>query len=140
MLIKLNLINRCWFVEYIYIYNFAGKKFTASWRRSAKLFKVYTWFAHWCAGGQKTFLQSLHLIFKQWKINVTKKVYISGYETAEKVYTVTKKSLHRCKKKFTFLQKKVWIIYTKWPKRLPHVNQCKSMQTWGKVYTHIPQW
>ncbi len=46
---------------------------------TAKLIKVYTWFAHWGAGGRKGFLRGHLLVCKQWKI----------------VYIVTKKGLHQ---------------------------------------------
>jgi hypothetical protein len=64
--------------------------------------KVYTWFANGCAGGRKRLLEVYLSVCKRWKqfTMLPKKVYIRGYETAEKVYMVAK-NVYMVAKKFT---------------------------------------
>jgi hypothetical protein len=84
--------------------------------RSTKLIKVYTWFAHWCAGARKGFL-TVHIQFanngEKFTL-LTKKVCIRGYETA-------KQNLHWCKNKFALLQKEFTFLQQKFAKSLQKV-------------------
>jgi hypothetical protein len=82
----------------------------ASGRRSAKLIKVYTWLAQWCAGGRKKILKVyLSVCQRREKVYVdVKKVYTRGYETRKKVYFIAKNVY--------IFAKKVYMIYQKMTK------------------------
>ena len=71
-------------------------------RRSAKLIKVYTWFAHWCAGAQKSFL-TIHLQFANngERFALLTKRFTSEVTNQQKKFTLMQKKFALMQKKFT---------------------------------------
>jgi hypothetical protein len=64
-------------------------------RRAAKLIKVYTWFAHWCAGVEKVFSKfTCQFAFDGEKFTLLSKNLHQKLRISKKKFTLMKKSLH----------------------------------------------
>jgi hypothetical protein len=94
-------------------------------RGSAKLIKVYIWFAHWCAGARKGLL-TVHIQFA----NNGEKFALLPKKFASEV-TKQQKKITLMQKKFTLLQKKFAFLKQKFAKSLHYLskNEKKNLLT-----------
>jgi hypothetical protein len=86
-------------------------------RRSAKLIKVYIWFAHWCVGARKGLL-TVHIQFA----NIGEKFALLPKKFASEI-TKQQKKFTLMQKKFTLLQKKFAFLKLKFVKSLHHLSK-----------------
>jgi hypothetical protein len=87
-------------------------------RRPAKPIKVYTWFAHWCAGGRKVCSKfTCQYAKEESKFTLMPNKFTSEDTKQPKKFTLMQKKFTLKQKKVYIFDEKVYIIYQKIAKK-----------------------